>query len=247
MNLKVVNLVAIQFGMFLGIISWLAYSHFESGESPRVAEENLKAPVNSVAPFAPMTDPDGQRPVPADDRADPDRVPPVTEQPVPVVQYQYSPEAVQRYAALAAQQYYQQIAPRPYASSNLENRPVVAAPSYAKLEQEPVPVPTEYEDVPQTVAYDEPAQIVAYAQPYAYVAYSAFPRFANRCRPVSHHRNARRTFAHQRRKTGGLHVRGTSLNTGSCRPATTLGVVHRRNDSAPSCRPSRGFAARGRR
>ena len=244
MNLKVANLVAVQFGIFVGMLAWLAYSHFESGEPPRVAEENRKAPVNSVAPLAPTTEPEGQRPVPLDYRADPDRLQPVTEQPVPVVQYQYSPEAVQQYAALAAQQYYQQIAPRPYANSNLDNRSIVAAPSSAKREQEPVVVPTEYEDAPQTIAYEEPAQIVAYAQPYPFVAYSGFSRFTNRCRPAFHHRNARSTFAHQRRNNRGLHVRGPR----DCRPAKSFGIVHRRTDSTPpTCRPNRGFAARGKR
>jgi len=249
MNLKVANLVAIQFGVFVGMMSWLAYSHFESGKPPRVAEESRKGPVNSVAPVAPMADPEGQRPDAEDYRADPDRAQQITEQPVPVVQYHYSPEAVQQYTALATQQYYQQIAPRRYASSNLENRPVVAAPSYAKVEQQPAVVQLD-QPAPQTVAYDEPsqvayyepAQIVAYAQPYPFFAYSSARSFGRRCRPAPRHGVL--TPATPRR-----HDRGVPRLSGlreSC-PPRSLGIVQRNEDDAPSCRPTQSFKHRGKR
>jgi hypothetical protein len=245
MNVKVANLVAIQFGIFVGMMAWLAYSHFESGKPPRFAEESRKGPVNSVVPVEPvatMADPEGQRPGPADYRADPDRTQPITEQPVPVVHYQYSPEAVQQYTALAAQQYYQQIAPRRYASSAVDNRPVAAAPSYAKIEQEPAVVPADYEDAPQTVAYDEPAQIVAYPQPYAFVAYSSARSFGRRCRPTPRHGVLASVTprSHDRR---GSHLSGLRE---SC-PPRSLGLIERKEDDAPSCRTPQNFRHRGRR
>lgn len=248
MNLKVANLVAIQFGVFIGMMAWLAYSHFESAKPPRVAGESRMGPVNSVAPVppvepvGPVADPEGQRPVPADFRADPDRARPVTEPPVPVVHHQYSPEAVQQYTALAAQQYYQQIAPRRYTSSGVDNRPLAAAPSYAKVEQEPAVVPTEYEDAPQTVAYDEPAQIVAYAQPYGFVAYSNGRSFGRRCRPTRRHGVLTPVTprSHDRR---GPHSSGLRE---SC-PPRSLGIMQRRVADAPPCRPTQSFNHRGKR
>ena len=248
MNVKVANLIVIQFGIFVGMMAWLAYSHFESGTSPRVGEENRKGLVNSVAPVAPlapaapMAESESQRPVPENYRANPDRAPSVTEPPVPVVHYQYSPEAVQQYTALATQQYYQQIAPRRYANTAVENRPVVAAPSYAKVEQEAAAVPTEYEDAPQTVAYDEPAQIVAYAQPYRFVAYSNGRSFGRRCRPAPRH-GVLTSATPRRHDRGGPHLGGLRE---SC-PPQSLGIVQRKEADAPSCRPIQSFRHRGKR
>jgi hypothetical protein len=240
MNLKVANLVAVQFGMFVGIMSWLAYSQLPFGE-PRTAREVRKPMAEPVATFASAPNPAGQRSQTADYRADQERTQPVAEPPAPAL-HEYSAAAVQHYSALAAQQYYQQIAPRRYASSGLANTSIAAvAPTYAEVAPEPAVVQTD-DPVPQTVAYVEPTQVVVYQQPQ-FVVFSNARRFANRCRPASHPRNARATFAHQRRDRGGLHVRGS---TGS-RPPQSFGVVHRRNDSAPSCRPNQGFSPRGKR
>lgn len=250
MNLKVANLVAIQFGIFVGTMSWLAYSHFESGKPPRVAEESRKGPVNSVAPVAPnepvapMADPEGPRRVPADYHAGPDRAQPVTEQPVPVVHYQYSPEAVQQYTALAAQQYYQQIAPRPYVSSNLQDRSTVTKTSYAKVEQElkePAPQTIAY-DEPDQIAYDEPAQFVAYAQPYPFVAYSNARSFRRHCRPTPRHGVLPPVTARSRDRRGP-HLNGIKE---SC-PPRSLGIIQRREADTPSCRPGQNFKHHGKR
>jgi len=252
MNLKVANLVAIQSGIFFGVISWLAYTQIPFGES-RPGTETRKSATKPVATLPSAATAPGNEPFQTVDyRADEEPAEPGAEQPlVPPPPHEYSPEAVRQYTALAAQQYYQQIAPRPYVSSKVENRPVVAAPSYAKREQEPIAVPAEYEEAPQAVVYEEPAQIVAYAQPYAFVAYSSFPRFLDRCRPAVHHRNARSTFSRQRPGSGGRHVNdsihSTSLSADACRPAKSIGGGPRREDSAPSRPPNQGFASRGRR
>jgi hypothetical protein len=241
MKLKIANLVAIQFGIFVGMMAWLVYSHFDSAKPQRTAEERPKAPVNSAATSAPVLEPAEQRPQTPDYRADPDRVQPLTDQPVPVVQYEYSPEAVQQYSALAAQLYYRQIAPRPAVSSAPANSHVTAnAPTYAQVNQAPAVEPVEYEEQPPTVAYEEPVPFIAYPQ---VVAYSYARPFARRCRPTPHHRNTRAAFAHNRPNNGGLRGRDSR----ECRPAQSIGIVQRRNDRAPSCRPSQGFAARGKR
>lgn len=240
MNLKVANLVAIQFGIFVGMMCWLAYSYFESAKPPRIAEEKPKGPVNSVAPAAPLS-PEDQPPNTVDYRADPDRAQPVIEQPVPVVHYQYSAEAVQQYTALAAQQYYQQISPRPYVSSNRENRPIVTETSYAQVEQAPAVVqPNEPE--PQTVAYEEPPQIVAYAQPYPFIAYSNARSFGRRCRPPPRH-GVLTPVTHRRHDRGGPRLCGPRES----RPPRSLGLIQRQEAEPPSCRPSQNFKHRGKR
>ena len=56
MNLKVANLVAVQFGVLLGIVSWLAYSRFESAEPRIAAVEMRKSPAAPAAAVAPISD-----------------------------------------------------------------------------------------------------------------------------------------------------------------------------------------------
>jgi hypothetical protein len=252
MNVKVVNLVAVQFGVFVGMMSWLAYSHFDSVEPRIAALERQERPVNSISAVAPISDLGSQVTRALEDDADREQDQSIGEQPAPAVPpHQYSPEAVQQYTALATQQYYQQIAPRRYASANVENAPIVAA-RYAKVEQKPALASTEYEDAPESVAYDEPAQVAAYAQPYPFIAYpqqlvvfsngSNGRRFANRCRPT-------------RRSNTSLPLTDRRPERGECRPnnptlarsARPTGVGHHRNVDASAWQPARGFAGRGRR
>lgn len=245
MNLKVANLVAIQFGVFLGIMCWLGYSHFP-GAGPR------NAAITQKSTAQPATIKPGEQRSTVDYRDDGEDDQPLAEQPAPPL-HEYSAAAVQHYSALAAQQYYQQIAPRRYASSGPENRSIAAvAPSYTEAEQEPAIAPAEYVAEPQTVAYFEPAQFIAY--PEAFGVFSNRRRFANRCRPASDPRRARGTFAHQRRDGGRPHPDGwkefqspSSPAAAFGRPVNSFGVVHRRNDSTPSCQPTQGFRSHGKR
>jgi hypothetical protein len=249
MNLKVAHLVAVQFGMFVGIMSWLAYSQLPFGE-PRTPAEVRKPMAEPVSTFASASNPAEQRSQTLDDSAGQERTQPVAEPPAPAMQHAYSAAAVQQNSALAAQLYYQQIAPRRYARSGLANSSIAGvAPTYAEVAPEPAALQAD-DPEPETVAYVQPTQVVVYPQPQL-VLFSNSRRFVNRCRPAPHARNARTTFAQQRRDRGGLHVRGsthlTSLNAGSFRPNKSFGVVHRRNDSAPACRPIQGFRPRGHR
>jgi hypothetical protein len=247
MNLKIANLIAIQLGMFIGIMSWLAYSRLESAE-PRIATELQERAVKPVAPVAPGIKSDDQRPDAVDYRADRDESQPIAEQPAPAM-HQYSEAAVQRYSDLAAQLYYQQIAPRRYASSGLENASIVAkAPSYTEVEQAPAVV-QDY-PAPQTVAYVEPTQVVVYPQPQ-FIAFSNSRRFANRCRPASPVIGAQMARTHRRsdrpRPQLNDSTHSTSLSADSCRPDKSFGVVQRRNDRMTSGRPTQGFGPRKRR
>ena len=230
MNLKVANLVAVQFGMFIGIISWLAYSHLPFA-GLRTAAKTQESTAEPAATVAPVFKPGDQRSQTADYRANREEAQPVVEQPAPAV-HQYSAAAVQQYSALAAQQYYQQIAPRHYASSGLENGSIAAdAPSYAEVEQEPAVVP----DYPaaQTVAYVQPSQFILYPQPQ-FVVFSNRHRFANRCRPRAPFAGAHMAMTHRRPDRGESQPNGD-------------GIVSCQNVSAPSCRATQGFRSRGHR
>jgi hypothetical protein len=235
MNLKVANLIAIQLGIFVGIMSWLTYSRLESSE-PHIAAETQARVTQAVVPAQPGIGAEDQRPSAVDYRADRDEDQPIVDQPAPVMRYQYSPEAVQQNSALAAQLYYQQIAPRRYASSGAGN--VAQAPAYAEVAQEPV-VQADYPE-PQTVADAQPTQVV-YQQPQL-VVFSSGQSFRNRCRPAPH-RNALAAIADRRPNRGAAHL-GSSRE---CRPAKSFAVVQRRNDKMASCRPTDGFRPRGRR
>lgn len=231
--MKVANLVGIQFGIFVGLISWLAYSRLEFDEPGSSPEMQESAPAQN-APIAPARELRDQRSQSVDYRADREEIQPVALQPAPAL-HEYSAAAVQHYSALAAQQYYQQIAPRRYAKAALENGPIAAAeaPSYAEVDQAPAVAPVEYVAEPEPVAYAQPTQVVVYPQPQ-FVVFSNRHRFANRCRPASHPRGARTTFAHQRLDRVGPRPDG-------CDAASP------RNTSAPSCKPAHGFRPRGKR
>jgi hypothetical protein len=252
MNLKVSNLVAVQFGIFVGIMSWLAYSQLPFA-GPRITTRTPATTAEPAANITPAFKPGDQRTQTVDYRADREEAEPVVEQLAPVMHHQYSPEAVQQNSALAAQLYYQQIAPRRYASSGLENRSIApVAPSSTEAEQEPAIAPAEYEAEPQTVAYSEPAQFIAY--PQAFGVFSNRRRFANRCRPSPSVIGAHRANTHRRPDRSKSHLTGStefgspaSPSAAFKRPTNSFGVVHRRNDSTPSCGPTQGFGPRERR
>jgi hypothetical protein len=226
-NLKVANLVAVQLGIFVGIMSWLVYSRFPSAE-PRAAAKMQKP----TATLAPAFEPGDQRPQTVDYRVDREVAQPVIEQPAPAL-HQYSEAAVQQFSALAAKQYYQQIAPRRYVTSSPENKSVAAdSVSYAAMAQEPVVVPADYGESPQPVAYVEPAQVVVYSQPAPFVVFSNPRRFARRCQPT---------------RPPGLFAPVTHRRPGRAPCNVSGGVLPRQKPSVPPCRPTQSFKHRGHR
>jgi hypothetical protein len=247
MNLKVANLVAVQFGVFVGIMSWLAYSQLPFDE-PRTAAERQEP----VATLASASSPGDQPSQTVDYRPDQERPEPVAEQPAPAM-HQYSAAAVQHNTALAAQQYYQQIAPRRYASSGVGSGYVAeAAPSYAEVAQEPAVVQAD-DPEPQTVAYAEPAQVVFYQQPQ-FVVFANARSSRNRCRPGPPFIGAHLATTHRRLDQTRLPLsasaqfeRPASPSAALRRPNQSLGIGHRQNDKASSCRPTEGSRSRGRR
>lgn len=234
MNLKFAHLVAIQFGIFVGIVSCLLFFRFDAAQ-PRTAAEVRELATELAAAVK------DQRAEVVDDRTNPEPAQLVPGQLAPVLSNEYSAEAVERYRAEATRLYYEQIAPRRNASSSLTHSSIAAvAPSYKEVAQEPAVVQT-VDPEPQTVAYVEPTQVVVY-QPTQFVAFSHPRRFANRCRPTPHH-SALTSNPHRRLDRRGNHLSGSPA---FC-PPRSLGVMHRRNTNVASCPPTQGFKPRGKR
>ena len=233
MNVKVANLVVVQFGVLIGIASWLAYSRFESPE-PRIAavktRESAAAPSAAVAP---ISDLGSQVTRTLDDGADREQDQSIGEQQaMPVQPHQYSPEAVEQYTQLAAQQYYQQIAPRRYASAAVANNSLApVTPIYTQVAQEPAGVSADYAEPVQTVADAEPTQIAFY-QPQ-FIVFSNQRRFPNRCRPTLQPA-AGTPDTHRRPDRKGSHQ-------------NVCAVAPRRNPDGPSCKPGHESRPRGKR
>jgi hypothetical protein len=245
MNLKVANLVAIELGVLIGIMSWLAYSRFESAEPRVAAMERRNSPAAPVAAVAPISDLGSQVSRALEDDADREEDQSIGEPPaLPVQPHQYSPEAVQQYTALAAQQYYQQIAPRRYASAAVaSNSSAAVAPAYTEVAQEPAAVSSDYVEPLQSVAYAEPNVVVYQPQ---FIVFSNQRsnqrRFPNRCRPALQSA-AGTPITHRGPDGRGPHQSGSTES----RPTKCLGSVPPRNPNVPSCKPGQESRPRGKR
>jgi hypothetical protein len=231
MHLKVSNLIAIQLGVLIGIMSWLAYSRLQSNEPRSPAVEKRESPAAPLAAAAPISDMGNQvsRALDGDINREQDQS--TDEQPVSAtLPHQYSPEAVKQYMEMATQQYYQQIAPRRYASAAVATSTVATAPAYTEVTRQPAPVSSDYVEPVQTVAYSEPAQVIVYPQPQ-FVVFSDQRRFPNRCRPALQSA-AGNPIAHRRPDRVRPHQN-------VCPPP--------RQNHAPSCRPGQESRPRGKR
>lgn len=227
MNLKVAHLVAIQFGIFIGIVICLVFSRFESAR-PRTPAEIRELATERAAAVERMSEPA--------DELEPAE--PLTEQPTAALPTEYSPEAVEKSMAILTKLYYEQIAPRRTVSSSPANTAV--APSYTEVAEEPAVV--QYDDpAPQTVAYVQPTQFVVYPQP-AVVVFSQPRRFVSRCRTAPHP-SALASNSHQRRNSGGTQL---SDLPGS-RPPRTLELEQRRTTGVPTCSSTQGWTPQGKR
>ena len=241
MNLKVAHLVSVQFGIFVGIVSCLVYSRFEYSR-PRATAEMRKPATERAAAVEPVSEPEDQLADLVDDGAASEQAEPVTEQPPPTLPNEYSPEAVERYRALATKLYYEQIAPRRKVSSNPANSSIAAvAPVYTEVVEEPVVIQTNT-PAPEPVAYIQPTQVIVYPQPAQFVVFSYPRRFVNRCRPAPHP-GALASNPHQRPDRGGIHLNGSP----AFRPGTSRDAAHHRNTGGPSCRSTQGFKPQGTR
>jgi hypothetical protein len=147
MNPKVANLIAVELGILIGIMSWLAYSRFPSAE-PSTAAVTKGKMVNSIRPVADVFEPRTRRPYRGDYGADRERARPVDDD----------------QSTATTQEDDQEIATEPYASSGLGNGFSAAeSPSYTEADQEVAAAQPDYAASPQTVIYAQPVQIVSFS------------------------------------------------------------------------------------
>jgi hypothetical protein len=134
MNLKLANLIVVQFGIFVGVMAWLVYSHLPSAKPPAAAQmQEITAP---IATGAPGFEARNQPPSRVDYSADREQARLMAERSVSLA---------------SLQRYEQAIATEPYVNSIPAD-----SPSYAEVNQEPAAVPTDYLESPQTVIYTQP-------------------------------------------------------------------------------------------
>jgi hypothetical protein len=214
MNPKIANLIAIETGILIGLMSWLVYSRLPSAE-PRTAPSVQEEKGDPFATVAPVINPRDQNAYAVDYAVERERA-------------QIAHEA----QVAREQQYYQEIAPKPYANARLGNASIAMdSPSYANVDQEPAVVPSENVEPPQTVVYTQPIQTFVYAQPPPIVVFSNPRRFANRCQSTPHF-STPSTITQQ-----CPDRRNSRLNDARVVPSPKV--------STPSFRPTQGVRPRG--
>ena len=186
MSLKVVNLIAVETGVLVGLVSWIAYSHFPSAQSRTEAgnEERLVAPVRNVSSVTRAASASGS----GSYSVSPSRYSPEREQ---------ARLMAERAASLAAsQRYYQTTATQPYTTSESDNgTAIVETPSYSYEEQ-----PAEYiEPAPAVVYYAAPIQTVVVSNPRHFrdrcrtdIRRGGIDRTPRQCPPAQNPRNDNR-------------------------------------------------------
>jgi hypothetical protein len=234
MKLKVAHLIAVQFGIVIGIVICLVVLRFESPK-PTAAEMRGLATERAAA-IDRASEPHDELGDLADNREKLEPVEPLADQLSYPLPNEYSPEAAEQSMAVITKLYYEQIAPKRKASSNRANSSAAdIAPSYT--EAAPQPEVVQYEEpAPQPVAYVQPTQTVVYYQPVPVVVFSNPRRFDNRCRPAPHPGSVA-SNSHRRSDSRGTHLSGSP---GPRSPRSS--GAERRTTAA-----TQGFIARGKR
>src|ERR1051325_4745157 len=122
--MKLVNLVAIETGILIGLISWMVYSRFPATEQLDRIEAAIKASTQ-VPPAGPMVDQRNHRPYGIDDGSYRDRAQQMA--------YQAMPNYYQSYS----QPVYQPVVTQPYAGSAPSYAPATIDSSSYTQDQEP--------------------------------------------------------------------------------------------------------------
>jgi hypothetical protein len=207
MNTKIANLIALEFGILIAIMTWLSVSRLPSVKPHAVAEEQERT-AGSFATVTPVLKSRNQPLYAADYRAD-----------------RAAGQQEDEQQAPTAQQYDQEIATEPYASSDLNDGVITGSSPYcAGVDQ----VPVVYQPDCLVSPLD---QIVGYAQPTEIIVFSNARIFGRRHRPTARFGGAQMMVAHRRPGGGESQARGGSL-------------VSPRNTNARSSRQSQAFRPR---
>lgn len=186
MNIKVANLIALELGILIAIMAWLAFSNRPSVKQHPVAEEQER-PAGSFATVTPVLKPRNQPLYAVDYRAD-----------------RAGGQLEAEEQARTVREYDQEIATEPSASSDLADDAITASsPSYAGVDQGPVVYPPDCLVLPLT-------QIVACPQPNEIIVFSNTRSFGRRHRSTPRVSGAGTMVAHRRSGRGEPQARGGS-------------------------------------
>jgi len=207
MNTKIANFIALELGILIAIMAWLAFSNLSRVKQRPVAEKPERT-ASSFATVTPVLKSRSQRLSAADYRVDHAEAQQEGEEQAPPVQ-----------------QYEQEIAAEPDASSELVDANVIGtSPSYAAVVQEAVLYPPDclVPPITEIVAYPQPNEIIVFSNSRSFgCRHRATPRFGGTRTMVA----PRRPDEGRRLGEGKPHVRAG-------------GVVSPRNPRPRSFRPS---------
>ncbi len=162
MSTKIANLIALELGILIAILAWLAFSNVPSVKRHTVTGDQERA-AGSFATITPVLHAGNQRPRAADYLAG------------------ASAQQTDEQQGAAAQQYDQEVAAEPDANSGPDDGVTTGdAPYYAGVDQEPLAYAPDGLVSPfdPIVGYTQPAQIIVYSNPRSFARrLRSTPRF----------------------------------------------------------------------
>ncbi len=220
MNTKVTNVIAVELGILIVILAWLAFSNFSRVKQPTLAEEQEPAD-SSFATVTSLPRPANPRHSAADYFTDQQRQQLAAQRQAQTLQY-------------GTMQYDQQLAPAPDTSANADDSVTTGtSPYYAGVYPQPVTSPDSFAwPYDPVLVYPPTSEIIVISNAQAFVRREA-PRFA---RPPM-------TVVHRRPPGGGAAQFQAPGRAFDLRPHGG-GVIPRRTANPRSFRPSAGLRPR---
>ena len=201
MSTKTANLIALELGILIAILAWLAFSNVSSVKRHTVTSDQERA-TGSFATITPVLHAGNQRPRAADYLAD-----------------RAGEQQADEQQGAAPQQYNQEVAAEPYGNSGPDDSVVTGdAPSYAGVDEEPLAYPPDYLVSPldAIASYVQPAQIIIFSNPRSFARRPrSTPRFGGGRMMVAQRPAGGRDF----RATGGGFAPGRSVSVRPSRPS----------------------------
>src|SRR5713101_3977328 len=175
MNTKVTNVIAVELGILIVILAWLAFSNFSRVKQPTLAEEQEPAD-SSFATVTSLPRPANARPSAADYFTDQQRQQLAAQRQAQTLQY-------------GTVQYDQQLASAPDTSANADDSVTTGtSPYYAGVYPQPVTSPDSFAcPYDPALVYPPTSEIIVISNGQAFVRRGA-PRFARSPMRVVHRR-----------------------------------------------------------
>src|SRR5216684_7235793 len=175
MSTKVANVIAVELGILIVILAWLAFSNFSRVKQPTLAEEQEPAD-SSFATVSSLPRPANPRHSAADYFTDQQRQQLAAQRQAQTLQYE-------------TMQYDRQLAPAPDTSADADNGVTTGtSPYYAGVYPQPVTSPDSFAwPYDSVLVYSPTSEIIVISNGQAFVRRGA-PRFARRPMTVVHRR-----------------------------------------------------------